>query len=166
MMRAAREAAGKKRGSPKLLAVTVLTSIDAAQLKQAGIRRTVKEQVLYLAKLARNAGMDGVITSPLEVAAVRAACGPDFLIVVPGIRPATPSSSEGAHRSTAASIDRVTLEDQRRVSTPAAALQGGADYLVIGRPILDAADPVAAADAILREMAEAKRTPHTRMPRA
>jgi orotidine-5'-phosphate decarboxylase len=165
MMRAAGESTGKRRGRPKLLAVTVLTSMDASQLEQAGIRRTVREQVLYLARLARDAGMDGVITSPLEVAVVRAACGPDFLVVVPGIRPGH-SPNEGAPSGNAASTTRMRLDDQRRIATPAAALQAGADYLVIGRPILDAPDPVAAAETILQEMAAANPNPRTRMPRA
>jgi orotidine-5'-phosphate decarboxylase len=162
MMRAAREAVGKKRNRPKLLAVTVLTSMDATQLKKMGIRRSPPEQVLYLARLARDAGMDGVITSPLEVAAVRKACGPGFLLVVPGIRPAAPApGGTTSHRSSGRSPG-LASDDQRRVATPAAALRAGADYLVIGRPILDAPDPVAAADAILREMAEAIPPPRSR----
>ena len=139
MMRAAREALGN-RPSPKLLAVTVLTSTDAATLRQMGIAGTPQERVLQLAKLAREAEMDGVIASPLEIGAVRKACGPEFLIVVPGIRPKT----------------SLTGDDQKRVATPSAALRAGADYLVVGRPILDASDPAKAADAILREMAAAK----------
>jgi orotidine-5'-phosphate decarboxylase len=161
MMRAAREAIGKRGDRrPKLLAVTVLTSTDAKQLKQMGIRRSAKEQVLFLARLARDAGMDGVITSPLEVTAVRKACGPDFLIVTPGIRPAAPSASNTSHRSSQ-SLPGIALDDQRRVATPAAALRAGADYLVIGRPILDAPDPLAAVDSTLFEMFAALSSPRS-----
>jgi orotidine-5'-phosphate decarboxylase len=144
MMRAAREAAGSRRNRPKLLAVTVLTSLDAADLRRVGISTSPLDQVLHLAKLAKSSGMDGVVASPLEVAAIRKAVGPDFLIVVPGIRPTRASGSSATKNHT---------DDQRRVATPAAALKAGADYLVVGRPILDAANPAAAAKAILREMA-------------
>jgi orotidine-5'-phosphate decarboxylase len=161
MMRAARDAVGKKRNRPKLLAVTILTSMDTTLLKNMGIRRSPPEQVLYLARLARDAGMDGVITSPLEVAAVRKACGPQFLVVVPGIRPAvTPAAGDILHLGPVRTR-KTAPDDQRRIATPAAALRAGADYLVVGRPILDAPDPVAAADAILREMAAARRMPRS-----
>jgi orotidine-5'-phosphate decarboxylase len=170
MMLAAGEAVGKRRNRPKLLAVTVLTSMDASQLQQVGIRRSPLEQVVYLARLARDAGMDGVITSPLEVTAVRKACGPNFLVVVPGIRPAAaPSPGNTSHRMlqstwhrTPGSGPSLASDDQSRVATPAAALRAGADYLVIGRPILDAPDPMSAADAILSEMAAAIRLPRSR----
>lgn len=144
MMRAAREAVGSRSNRPKLLAVTVLTSLNAADLRRVGISRSRSEQVLRLADLAQSAGMDGVVASPLEVAAIRKSTGPDFLVVVPGIRPAGPADSFGA---------KSRADDQRRVATPEAALQAGADYLVVGRPILGAANPVAAAEAILREIA-------------
>ena len=120
----------------RLLAITVLTSHDEAALERIGLGGPIPGAVRRLALLAREAGVDGVVASPHEVALVREACGPDFLIVTPGIRPA------GAAKG-----------DQARLATPAAALAAGADYLVVGRPITEAADPAAAADAIVREMA-------------
>ena len=144
MMRAAREAADRARpgnaARPVLLAVTVLTSLDAEALAQVGVDRAPEEQVVELARLARSAGMDGVVASAREVAAIRNACGREFVAVTPGIRPAGGAT-----------------EDQKRVVTPADAIRAGADYLVAGRPITEAAEPVAAARAIVREMAEALR---------
>ncbi len=122
----------------KLLAITILTSHDEGTLGEIGVGGRVAESVKRLALLASDAGMDGVVASPHEVAIVREACGPGFLIVTPGIRPA--GSVAG---------------DQARAATPAAALAAGADYLVVGRPITEAKDPVAAADAIVREMENA-----------
>ncbi len=122
-------------GRPLLLAVTILTSSDDETLRQIGIDRPVTEMVPRLARLAQAAGMDGVVASPQEVGLIRAACGEDFLIVTPGVRPSFASQ-----------------DDQKRVTTPADALRAGADYLVIGRPISAAADPAAAADRILAEM--------------
>jgi orotidine-5'-phosphate decarboxylase len=135
MMRAAVEAAASAHPRPKVLAVTVLTSLESADLAAMGISGTPLEQVVRLARLAREAGIDGVVCSPQEIQAVRAACGPDLLIVTPGVRPAG-----GA------------LDDQRRVMTPKQALAAGADLLVIGRPITGAADPAEAARAILRDI--------------
>lgn len=126
------------RGAPErplLLAVTILTSSTDATLKAVGIDRPVTEMVPRLAKLAQEAGMDGVVASPQEVGLIRQVCGADFAIVTPGVRPATAS-----------------LDDQQRVMTPGEALRAGADYLVIGRPISAAADPAAAAAHILAEM--------------
>jgi orotidine-5'-phosphate decarboxylase len=119
----------------RLLAVTILTSHDEETLGEIGVNGSMAESVRRLALLAKEAGADGVVASPHEVGLVREACGSDFLIVTPGIRPA------GA-----------ALGDQARAATPAAALAAGADYLVVGRPITGAADPAAAADAIVREM--------------
>jgi orotidine-5'-phosphate decarboxylase len=119
----------------RLLAITVLTSHHRDTLHTVGVTGSVADSVRRLALLAKEAGVDGVVASPQEVALVREACGPDFLVVTPGIRPA------GAARA-----------DQTRTATPAAALASGADYLVVGRPILEAADPAAAAAAIVREM--------------
>jgi orotidine-5'-phosphate decarboxylase len=135
MMRAAVQAASSVHPAPKLLAVTVLTSLDAADLTAMGVGGTPLEQVVRLAKLTKESGIDGVVCSPQEIAAVRAACGPDFLIVTPGVRPAGGS-----------------LDDQRRVMTPKQALQAGADILVIGRPITGAADPAEAAKSILADL--------------
>lgn len=126
------------RGSkerPLLLAVTILTSSSEETLREVGIERPVREMVPRLARLAQQAGMDGVVASPQEVDLIRAACGADFAIVTPGVRPASSA-----------------LDDQKRVMTPGEAVAAGADYLVIGRPISAAADPVAAADRILDEM--------------
>jgi orotidine-5'-phosphate decarboxylase len=136
MMRAAAETAahgGARR--PKILGVTVLTSLDEADLARLGQSGPVADQALRLALLARDSGLDGVVCSPHEVAPLRAACGRNFLLVVPGIRPAGSSA-----------------DDQKRVMTPREALDAGADYLVIGRPITASPDPAAAARAIAAEL--------------
>lgn len=143
MMRAAREAAEEEaarrgKAAPGLLAVTVLTSLDAAALARQGLAATPREQVLRLSALAREAGCAGVVAGPREAAALRAEHGPGFAIVVPGIRPA------GSAR-----------DDQARAATPAEAVRAGATALVVGRPITAAADPLAAARAIAREIAAA-----------
>jgi len=123
---------------PILLAVTILTSSTEETLRQVGIDKPVTEMVPRLAALAKQAGFDGVVASPKEVGLIRAACGDDFFIVTPGVRPSFAAAN-----------------DQKRVMTPAEAIAAGASYLVIGRPISAAADPVAAADAILAEIAGA-----------
>src|SRR5271156_3574170 len=138
MMTAAAEAA-KAPGSPRLLAVTVLTSMDATQLTGPGITASPADQVLRLAKLAIQSGIDGLVCSAEEVAAVRSATGPDTLLVIPGIRP------------TGAAIG-----DQKRIATPAQAIAAGASLLVVGRPITQAPNPAAAAQAILNEIAQAQ----------
>jgi len=140
MMRAAGErareaAAAAALPAPKVIAVTVLTSLDAPALADVGLAGPPREAALRLALLARESGLDGVVCSPAEIEAIRSACGPGFLLVVPGIRPA--GSAAG---------------DQKRVATPAAAARAGADLLVIGRPITGAADPAAAARAIAAEI--------------
>ena len=135
MMRAAKEATLTARTPAKVLAVTVLTSLGPEDLARVGQGRRVEEQVVRLALLAREAGLDGVVCSPREIGAVRQACGPDFLIVTPGIRP------KGAE-----------LGDQVRVMTPFEAVQAGADILVVGRPLTAAKDPAAAARALLLEI--------------
>jgi len=134
------EAAIKGRGTSglKLLAVTVLTSLDKTDLEQQGSMMTPGELVLHRARLRREAGFDGVIASGHEAASIREATGDDFLIVTPGIRPA------GADAG-----------DQARVMTPAKAIAAGADYLVVGRPITQAEDPGAAARAIIDEIEQA-----------
>lgn len=131
MMRAAKEAAAAVNPAMKLIAVTVLTSLDDAEIESVGQRGPASAQVVRLAELAQKSGLDGVVCSAHEIAAIRRACGKDFLLVVPGIRPAGSD-----------------VADQRRVMTPAEASREGADILVIGRPITAAADPAAAAKAI------------------
>jgi len=140
MMRAARNAVGKAKNRPKLLGVTILTSMDEAALGGVGIAGRPAERVVALAKLAQDAGLDGVVASGQEARAIRTACGAGFRIVVPGVRP------------TSASAD-----DQSRVTTPAEAISAGADYLVVGRPITEAEDPRLAALAIVREIRSARR---------
>lgn len=120
---------------PRLLAVTILTSSTQETLQAVGIEQPLEQMVVRLAKLAKESGMDGVVASPLEINAIRAACGPGFLIVTPGVRPAFAS-----------------VDDQKRIMTPAEAVKAGADYLVIGRPIAKADDPAAAADLIVDEI--------------
>jgi orotidine-5'-phosphate decarboxylase len=129
---------------PKVLAVTILTSLESQDLEELGISGTPVQAVIRLARLAQSAGLDGVVASPREIAALRQACGPDFLIVTPGIRPAS-ALHHPVRGSTA-------TDDQARIATPASAIAAGADFLVVGRPITGAPDPVAAADAIVAEM--------------
>ena len=138
------EAARLGCAPPGLLGVTVLTSLDDAALARQGIDGTAGDQVLRLAALAREAGLAGVIASPHEIAALRAEHGADFAIVVPGIRPAAGSGGAASARG-----------DQARVATPAEAARAGATALVVGRPITQAPDPLAAARAIVEEIAEA-----------
>lgn len=128
-------AQGARGTSARVLAITVLTSLDAAALEAIGWAGGVDGTVTRLARLSADAGAHGVVASPHEARALRAACGPAFLVVTPGIRPA------GA-----------ALGDQSRAATPGVALSAGADYLVVGRPITAAADPVAAARAVVLEM--------------
>lgn len=137
MMESAASAVQREFGNdrPKLLAVTILTSSTVETLRQVGIEHSVPDMVVRLAKLAQDSGMDGVVASPLEIGLIRAACGPDFLIVTPGVRPGFAS-----------------VDDQKRIMTPAEAVGNGADYLVIGRPIAKAADPRVAADMIVDEI--------------
>lgn len=133
---AAREASedlGHER--PWLIGVTVLTSLDDVDLSEVGQTGPASDQVLRLARLAQNCGLDGVVCSPREIVALRKACGPDFKLVVPGIRPTW-----------------TAVGDQKRVMTPAEALAAGADVLVVGRPITAASDPAAAADRIAEEL--------------
>lgn len=124
---------------PLLLGVTVLTSITDHQLREEmGVERNLTEQVVKWAQLAQEAGLNGVVASPQEIQAIRQACGSEFIIVTPGVRPA------GAQ-----------LNDQKRVMTPGEAIMAGASFLVVGRPITAAADPVAATRAIVEEMEKA-----------
>jgi len=136
MLAAAQEAAAAQPCAPKLLAVTVLTSMDAAQLTATGIGSSAAEQVSRLAGVAYQAGIRGFVASTEEAAALRAA-HPDATLVIPGIRPAGSA-----------------IGDQKRIATPASAIAAGASYLVVGRPITQAPDPAAAAQAILKEIAD------------
>ena len=138
MLEAAADAAAAAADPTRLLAITVLTSLDREDLARVGVRSDVLDQALLLASLALSSGIDGVVCSPLEVAHLRSALGADALIAVPGIRPA---ESEAG--------------DQKRVMTPAKALAAGADLLVIGRPITEAPEPVAAARNLLASLHEA-----------
>ena len=140
MMKAAREAAGTKKNRPALLAVTVLTSFDEPTLREIGMEGSLGSRVVALARLARTAGMDGVVCSALEAPAVRREFGPDFKILVPGVRPASAATN-----------------DQSRIATPGDAVRAGADYLVVGRPITAAKNPRAAALEIVAEIAGAER---------
>jgi orotidine-5'-phosphate decarboxylase len=139
MLRAAADAAKASKVPPTILAVTVLTSLSDADLAEMGIPEAALDHALRLADLALASGCDGIVCSPLEVAAMRERFGRDVLLVVPGVRPA--GSAAG---------------DQRRTLTPAEAIAAGADYLVIGRPITAAPDPAAAARAIAAEIASAR----------
>jgi orotidine-5'-phosphate decarboxylase len=138
MLAAARAALDGVEDPPELLAVTMLTSMDQAQLKATGLDRSPSEQVELLARMSLEAGIRGFVCSAQEVAALRALTGREGVLVTPGIRPS------GAD-----------IGDQKRIATPAEALRQGASYLVVGRPITQAPDPAEAAEAILKEMAEA-----------
>ena len=141
MMKAAADATAKTSlalgiNKPLILGVTLLTSINQEILeKEIGIKKRLEEQVVHLAKLAKAAGLDGVVASSWEIKEIRKACGRDFVILTPGIRPTGKSS-----------------DDQKRVMIPREAIKLGADFLVIGRPIRNAVNPVEAAKEILREM--------------
>lgn len=134
----ARDEAGLsgRRGKTRILGVTVLTSLDAADLARLGQNPDTAAQVERLARLAEEAGLDGIVCSPAEVASVRRAVGSDFILMVPGIRPEGGSGGD----------------DQKRTMSPRSAIAAGADYLVIGRPITAAADPAAAAAHILESL--------------
>ena len=137
MMKAAADAAAKSAGAlgrpkPLIIGVTVLTSMTDAALREIGVQRSMIDQVVHLARLAQSSGLDGVVASPQETRAIREACGNDFQIVTPGIRPA----------------DQQGKDDQARTLTPAEAIAAGATYLVIGRPITSAPNPREAAERI------------------
>jgi orotidine-5'-phosphate decarboxylase len=137
MMEAARDAVANSARPPKLIAVTVLTSMAQEDLAGIGINATPAEMVLRLATLARDSGLDGVVCSAREAALLRQHCGSDFCLVTPGIRPADAAA-----------------DDQSRIMTPRAALEQGASYLVIGRPITRAADPLLALQKISTEIGD------------
>ena len=140
MMQAASEAlAGLGEQKPLLIAVTVLTSMGPDDLSETGVSASPEQQVLRLASLAKLSGLDGVVCSPREASGLRAAIGDGFKLVTPGVRPAG-----------------VSADDQTRVLTPADAIRAGSDYLVIGRPVTKASDPMAALADIQREVSEAQ----------
>lgn len=133
MLQAARDAVPTKQ--TLLIAVTVLTSMDQSDMAQVGIAGSVNDQVLRLAKLTRDCGLDGVVCSAQESSLLKAACGQSFLLVTPGVRP-----------------ENTDVSDQRRIMTPQAAIQAGSDYLVIGRPITQAAEPLIALESIVNSL--------------
>lgn len=140
MLQAAREAVPPGASAPRLIAVTLLTSMGEADLADVGFAGTPDEVVTRLALLAQASGLDGVVCSPREASALRAACGPAFCLVTPGVRPA---GSEAG--------------DQQRTMTPGDAISNGASYLVVGRPITRAPDPLAALERINAEIADTMR---------
>ena len=141
MMKSTSEAVGAEADRlnirrPKVLAVTILTSMDEKALKKIGVNVSMKNEVLNLAKMAKEAGLDGVVASPQEAKTIRDETGEDFLIVTPGVRPA-----------------EAKVHDQKRIATPRDAVESGASFIVVGRPITEAKDPAEAARGILREIA-------------
>jgi orotidine-5'-phosphate decarboxylase len=142
MLEAARAAIPRADGAPKLIAVTLLTSMNESDLADIGMSGTPAEVVMRLARLAKSCGLDGVVCSAQEALALRAMGGTDFALVTPGIRPSDAS-----------------VDDQSRVVTPAAAIAGGASYLVIGRPITRAANPLEALERINADIAATMRAP-------
>lgn len=137
-VRAGRDAAERLgRPAPLLVGITVLTSMDEGGLRETGVERPVLDQVVTLARMAKGAGLQGVVASPHETASIRAACGPEFAVVTPGIRGAAAAG---------------TKDDQVRTMGPAEAVRAGASYIVVGRPIIAARDPRAAAAAIVEEL--------------
>jgi orotidine-5'-phosphate decarboxylase len=139
MMEAARDRLESFPKRPLLTAVTILTSLGAEDIAETGFQGEPEENVRRLARLAQDSGVDGVVCSPLEAAQVRAQAGDEFLIVTPGVRPGSTAP-----------------DDQKRIMTPAAAVANGADYLVIGRPITAAADPLQSLRDIRKELAAAR----------
>ena len=137
-VRAAADAASRAgRRRPLVIGVTVLTSMDEPTLKDVGVQRPLLDHVTALGRMAKTAGLDGVVASPQETASIRAACGPDFAIVTPGIR----GAAAGADKN-----------DQSRTMGPAEAIRAGATYIVVGRPIIGAPDPRGAAERIVQEL--------------
>lgn len=139
MLAAARTALGDDATRPRLIAVTVLTSFDLDTLHAVGVTGDIGDQVRRLAQLSQAAGLDGVVCSPLEIELVRAIGAPDFLLVTPGVRAAA-----------------VSADDQLRIATPTAAIAAGASFLVVGRPVTQSLDPLAAVAALNREIASAR----------
>ena len=162
MMQAAAEAA-KQSGSqaPKLIAVTALTSLGPADLADLGIQRTMTDQVLALGQMALGAGLDGLVCSVHEAKLLRQRFGPAPILITPGIRPACVPTLQEVGTTADTSTGKPTGDthsDQKRVATPAMAVKAGVTFIVVGRPILDAPDPHAAAKAILDEIAGYRRS--------
>jgi orotidine-5'-phosphate decarboxylase len=150
MMRAARDGAGRaaaaaRRDPPLLIAVTVLTSMTQATLDEVGVLLPPIDQVTKLASLTQEAGLDGVVASPLEIGPIRRRCGDGFVIVTPGIRPAFATASARQEQ-----VTKTGGDDQARTMGPAEAIRAGASFIVVGRPIIAAPDPRAAAEAIVQ----------------
>jgi orotidine-5'-phosphate decarboxylase len=147
MLKAAAQAvsAGVPMGAdrPRLIAVTVLTSMDQKTMREVGMTGTPLTRAVKLAQLAKKCSVDGIVASVQEAKAIRKACGRDFLIVTPGVRPLEETGGK-------------KKDDQARTATPTQAIQAGADYIVVGRPITAASDPRAAAQAVVDEIAVAK----------
>lgn len=158
MMQAARDAAREtaareRRTRPLVIAVTVLTSMNAAMLDETGVHGPILDQVLRLADLAQAAGLDGVVASPQETALLRQRCGPDFAIVTPGIRGgAAATGMSGPAATVARGPGSTRTDDQERTLGPAEAIAAGASYLVVGRPIIAAANARKAAEEIARAL--------------
>lgn len=135
MLQAARDEVMKAKSKPLLIGVTVLTSMKQQDLSEISVNRSIDEQVVHLARLSQSAGLDGVVASGLEAPMIRKACGKEFKIVTPGVRP-----------------QWAATDDQQRILTPDQAFQNGADYIVIGRPITKAPNPLDAAKRVLEEI--------------
>lgn len=125
-----------KLNKPKVLGVTILTSLNESNIKEIGFSRNLDEEVLHLARMAKQARLDGIVASPKEISLIRKKIGRDFIIVTPGIRPAWAKGKS----------------DQKRIMTPREAIEAGADYIVVGRPVLEAKDPLEAAKKIIKEI--------------
>jgi orotidine-5'-phosphate decarboxylase len=153
MMKSAAETLAAIPNRPDLLGVTILTSMDAKQMSSVGISGTPSKRALALAKLAKKSGLDGVVASAHEVKALRKACGKNFILAIGGIRP-----ERGAGQQAVRMVNgpKGRRDDQSRIATPGATIRAGATYLIVGRPINAAPDPVAATHAILDEIAEAE----------
>lgn len=130
------EAKRLKLNKPKILGVTILTSLNESNIKEIGFSRNLDEEVLHLARMAKQARLDGIVASPKEISLIRKKIGRDFIIVTPGIRPAWAKGKS----------------DQKRIMTPREAIEAGADYIVVGRPVLEAKDPLEAAKKIIKEI--------------
>lgn len=130
------EAKRLKLNKPKVLGVTILTSLNESNIKEIGFSRNLDEEVLHLARMAKQARLDGIVASPKEISLIRKKIGRDFIIVTPGIRPAWAKGKS----------------DQKRIMTPREAIEAGADYIVVGRPVLEAKDPLEAAKKIIKEI--------------